>query len=40
VLRKELLLEGSGKLTLGKSMRDGAQEIITFTRDRRSMYRL
>jgi adenylate cyclase len=40
VLRKELLLDGSGKLTLGKSMRDGAQEIITFTRDRRSMYRL
>ena len=40
VLRKELLLDGSGKLTLGRSVRDGAEEIISFTRDRRSMYRL
>ncbi|MEO7728589.1 MAG: adenylate/guanylate cyclase domain-containing protein [Burkholderiales bacterium] len=39
VLRKELLLDGSGELTLGRSVRDGAAEIITFTRDRRSMYR-
>ena len=40
VLRKELLLDGSGKLTLGSGMQQGAQEIITFTRDRRSMYRV
>ncbi len=39
VLRKELLLDGSGKLTLGRSVRDGAEDVITFTRDRRSMYR-
>lgn len=39
VLRKELLLDGSGKLTLGRSVREGAENIITFTRDRRSMYR-
>jgi class 3 adenylate cyclase len=39
VLRKELLLDGSGSLTLGCSERDGAVEIITFARDRRSMYR-
>ena len=40
VLRKELLLDGSGKLTLGRSVRDGAEDVITFTRDRRSMYRV
>ena len=40
VLRKELLLDGSGKLTLGRSVRDGATDIITFTRDRRSIYRV
>jgi adenylate cyclase len=39
VLRKELLLDGSGKMTLGRSINDGAADIITFTRDRRSMYR-
>ena len=40
VLRKELLLDGSGKLTLGRSVRDSATDIITFTRDRRSIYRV
>ena len=40
VLRKELLLDGSGKLRLGRSAREGAEELITFTRDRRSMYRV
>jgi len=25
---------------LGRSARDGAEDIISFTRDRRSMYRL
>jgi adenylate cyclase len=40
VLRGELLLDGSGKLTLGRSARDGAAEVISFTRDRRSMYRI
>ena len=39
VLRKELLLDGSGRLTLGRSRSDGANEVITFTRDRRSIYR-
>jgi class 3 adenylate cyclase len=38
VLRGELLLDGSGKLALGRSAREGATEIITFIRDRRSMY--
>jgi adenylate cyclase len=40
VLRKELLLDGSGTLTLGRSARDGAIDVIAFTRDRRSMYRV
>jgi class 3 adenylate cyclase len=40
VLRKELLLDGSGKLTVGRSVHDGALDIIAFTRDRRSMYRV
>jgi adenylate cyclase len=40
VLRKELFLDGSGKVTLGRSIADGAEDIITITRDRRSMYRL
>jgi hypothetical protein len=40
VLRGELLLDGSGKLALGRSAREGATEIITFTRDRRSLYRV
>jgi len=40
VLRGELLLDGSGSMSLGRSVRDGATEVITFTRDRRSMYRV
>ena len=40
VLRGELLLEGSGKLALGRSARDGATDIITFERDRRAIYRV
>ena len=40
VLRGELLLDGSGSMSLGRSGRDGATEVITFRRDRRSMYRV
>jgi len=40
VLRGELMIENSGKLTLGRSARDGATEVVTFMRDRRSMYRV
>ncbi len=40
VLRGELLLEGSGHLALGLSAREGATDIITFARDRRSIYRV
>ncbi len=40
VLRGELLLEGSGQLALGRSMSEGATDIITFARDRRAIYRV
>jgi len=40
VLRGELLLDGAGQLTLGRSVHDGATDVISFKRDRRSMYRL
>ena len=40
VMRDELLLEGSGRLALGRSARDGATDIIAFERDRRAIYRV
>jgi len=40
VLRGEMLLEGSGQLALGRSMNDGATDIVTFERDRRAIYRV
>lgn len=39
VLRGELLLDGAGRISLGRSIRENPTEIITYTRDRRSMYR-
>jgi adenylate cyclase len=40
VLRRELLLDGSGQLCVGRSRVERPAEIITYTRDRRSMYRM
>jgi class 3 adenylate cyclase len=40
VLRGELLLEGSGQITLGRRRVEHPAEIIRFARDRRSMYRI
>jgi class 3 adenylate cyclase len=40
VLRGEMLLDASGKISLGRSIHDGASEIISFSRDRRSLYRV
>ena len=40
VLRGELMLDGAGYISLGRSFREGASEIINFARDRRSMYRV
>lgn len=40
VLRRELLLDGSGQICLGHSRDDQPTEIISFARDRRSMFRV
>ncbi len=40
VLRKELLLDGAGTLTLGRGADEGPAEVIAFRRDRRAMYRV
>lgn len=40
VLRGELRLEGSGQFALGRSAHEGAADIVTFARDRRSIYRV
>ena len=40
VLRRELLLDGSGQVCLGHSRSERPAEIINFARDRRSMFRV
>lgn len=40
VLRGEILLEGSGRIGLGRSCSDPGAETISFTRDRRAIYRV
>jgi adenylate cyclase len=40
LLRGELVIEGSGQIRAGASRVDNPAEIITFARDRRSMYRI
>jgi len=40
VLRSELLLDGSGQICLGHSRTDRPSQVITFARDRRSMFRI
>jgi class 3 adenylate cyclase len=40
VLRRELLLDGSGRICVGRSRLERPAEVITFSRDRRSMYRI
>jgi adenylate cyclase len=40
VLRRELLLDGSGQICLGHSRSERPAEIINFARDRRSMFRV
>jgi hypothetical protein len=40
VLRRELLLDGSGQICVGRSRTERPIEIITFNRDRRSMFRI
>jgi len=40
VLRGELLLDGAGQIRIGRSRTERPSEIVTFTRDRRSIYRI
>jgi hypothetical protein len=40
VLRRELVLDGSGQICLGHSRDEQPSEIITFSRDRRSIFRV
>lgn len=40
VLRRELLLDGTGRICLGRSRIERPAEVITFARDRRSMFRI
>jgi adenylate cyclase len=40
VLRGELPLDSSGRISLSRSRADGADEVITFAYDRRSQYRI
>jgi class 3 adenylate cyclase len=40
VLRRELLLDGSGQICLGRSRAEQPSQVITFARDRRSMFRV
>lgn len=40
VLRAELLLDGSGQICIGRSRADRPAKVITYTRDRRSIYRV
>lgn len=40
VLRRELLLHGSGQISVGRSRSERPPEMIHFTRDRRSMFRV
>lgn len=40
VLRREILLDGTGQICVGRSRADRPAQIITFSRDRRSMFRV
>ena len=40
VLRREMLLDGNGQICAGRSRSERPTEIITFSRDRRSMFRV
>lgn len=40
VLRGELILDGAGEIMLGRSRVEGPGEVVSFRRDRRSMFRI
>jgi class 3 adenylate cyclase len=40
VLRRDVLLDGAGKISLGRSFEESPTEVITFSSDRRSLFRV
>lgn len=40
VLRREILLDGNGQICVGRSRSERPSEVLTFARDRRSMFRV
>jgi adenylate cyclase len=40
VLRREVVLDGAGEIRVGRARADRPREVLTFERDRRSMYRM
>jgi pSer/pThr/pTyr-binding forkhead associated (FHA) protein len=40
VLRRELVLDSSGQIRVGRSRQEQPPNVLTFERDRRSMYRI
>ncbi len=40
VLRRDVLLDGSGKISLGRAFEESPSEVITFSSDRRSLFRV
>ena len=40
VLRREILLDGAGQIRIGRSRTEHPGDVITFERDRRSMFRV
>ena len=40
VMRSDLLLDGAGRISLGRSFQQGPEHVIRFFRDRRSLYRV
>ena len=40
VLRREVLLDGSGEIRVGSSRQEASTDVITFERDRRSLFRV
>jgi hypothetical protein len=40
VLRRELLLDGTGQICIGRSRVERPHQVVNFEPDRRSMYRV
>ena len=40
VLRRDILLEGAGRISLGRSAQTNPVEVVGYSRDRRSLFRI